>query len=108
MSKKDKYDVQKFTGIPVETDADGKYQLKVDQNGDAKLHTWRTGKHTKGKYQGPGQLMLAENNLPVVILAAEPMAFKNRHSETPLQRFLTVKVEDDVLNQGLAVLSRQN
>jgi hypothetical protein len=108
MSKKDKYDVQKFTGIPVETDADGKYQLKVDQNGDAKLHTWRTGKHTKGKYQGPGQLMLTENNLPVVILAAEPMAFKNRHSETPLQRFLTVKVEDDILNQGLAVLSRQN
>ena len=108
MSKKDKYDVQQFTGIPVETDADGKYQLKVDQNGDAKLHTWRTGKHTKGKYQGPGQLMLTENNLPVVILAAEPMAFKNRHSETPLQRFLTVKVEDDILNQGLAVLSRQN
>ncbi|QZN92948.1 hypothetical protein KZE55_09405 [Limosilactobacillus panis] len=108
MSKKDKYDVQKFTGIPVETDADGKYQLKVDQNGDAKLHTWRTGKHTRGKYQGPGQLMLTENNLPVVILAAEPMAFKNRHSETPLQRFLTVKVEDDVLDQGLAVLNRQN
>lgn len=108
MSKKDKYDVQKFTGIPVETDADGKYQLKVDQNGDARLHTWRTGKHTRGKYQGPGQLMLTENNLPVVILAAEPMAFKNRHSETPLQRFLTVKVEDDVLDQGLAVLNRQN
>lgn len=107
MSKKDKYDVQKFTGIPVEADADGKYQLKVDQNGDAKLHTWRTGKHTKGKYQGPGQLMLTENNLPVVILAAEPMAFKNRHSETPLQRFLTVKVEDDVLNQGLAVLEQK-
>lgn len=99
--------MQKFTGIPVEADADGKYQLKVDQNGDAKLHTWRTGKHTKGKYQGPGQLMLTENNLPVVILAAEPMAFKNRHSETPLQRFLTVKVEDDVLNQGLAVLEQK-
>ena len=107
MSKKDKYDVHKFTGIPVEADADGKYQLKADQNGDAKLHTWRTGKHTKGKYQGPGQLMLTENNLPVVILAAEPMAFKNRHSETPLQRFLTVKVEADVLNQGLAVLEQK-
>ena len=76
MSKKGKYEVQKFTGIPVETDADGKYQLKLDHNGDAKLHTWRTGKHTKGKYQGPGQLMLTENNLTVVILAAEPMAFK--------------------------------
>lgn len=105
MGKKDKYPVQKFTGLPVETDADGKYQLKVDQNGDAKLHTWRTGKHTKGKYQGPGQLMLTENNLTVVILAAEPMAFKDRHSETPLQRFLTARVEDDVLQQGLALLN---
>lgn len=106
MSKKGKYDVQKFTGIPVETDADGKYQLKFDQNGDAKLHTWRTGKHTKGKYEGPGQLMLTENNLTVVILAAEPMAFKDRHSETPLQRFLTAHVDDDVLQQGLVELKK--
>ena len=54
MSKKNQYPVQKFTGIPVEPDAGGKYQLKVDQHGAVKLHTWRTGKHTKGKYQGPG------------------------------------------------------
>ena len=94
MSKKDKYDVQKFTGIPVETDASGKYQLKFDQNGEVKLHTWRTGKHTKGKFNHPGQLMLK----------AEPMAFKDRHSETPLQRFLTVDVTEDVLKQGLAEL----
>lgn len=104
MGKKDKYDVQKFTGIPVEPDASGKYQLKIDQKGEIKLHTWRTGKHTKGKYNHPGQLMLTENNLTVVILAAEPMAFKNRHSETPLQRFLTIDVTDDVLQQGLAIL----
>lgn len=104
VGKKDKYDVQKFTGIPVEADASGKYQLKLDQNGEGKLHTWRTGKHTKGKYQEPGQLMLTENNLTVVILKAEPMAFKDRHSETPMQRFLTVKVTDDVLQQGLAKL----
>ncbi|MCC4348759.1 hypothetical protein LMB39_09120 [Limosilactobacillus reuteri] len=104
MSKKDKYDVQKFTGIPVETDASGKYQLKFDQNGEAKLHTWRIGKHTKGKFKHPGQLMLTENNLTVVILKAEPMAFKDRHSETPLQRFLTVDVTEDILKQGLAEL----
>ena len=104
MSKKDKYDVQKFTGIPVETHASGKNQLKFDQNGEVKLHTWRTGKHTKGKFNHPGQLMLTENNLTVVILKAEPMAFKDRHSETPLQRFLTVDVTEDVLKQGLAEL----
>ena len=41
--------------------------------------------------------MLTENNLPVVILKAEPMAFKDRHTETPLQRFLTVAVTPAVL-----------
>ncbi|MBB1079335.1 hypothetical protein H5S09_05455 [Limosilactobacillus sp. STM2_1] len=107
MGKKDKYEVQKFTGIPVEPDASGKYQLKTDQQGKTKLHTWRTGKHTKGKYKVPGQLMLTENNLTVVILSAEPMAFKDRHSETPLQRFLTVKVTDDVLQQGMSILKEQ-
>ena len=104
MSKKDKYDVQKFTGIPVETDASGKYQLKFDQNGEAKLHICRTGNHTAGKFKHPCQLMLRENNLTVVILKAKPMAFKDRHSETPLQRFLTVDVTEDVLKQGLAEL----
>lgn len=48
MSKKGKYEVLKFTCIPVETDADGKYQLKLDPAGNAKLHVWRIGKHTKG------------------------------------------------------------
>lgn len=104
MGKKDKYEVQKYTGIPVETDAGGRYQLKLDQQGMAKVHTWRTGKHTKGKYVHPGQLMLTENNLPVVILKAEPMAFKDRHQETPLQRFLTAEVSKKVLQQGLDVL----
>lgn len=106
MSKKGKYEVQKFTCIPVEPDANGKYQLKPDQDGEAKFHTWRTGKHTKGRYQRPGQLMMTENNLIAVIIAAEPMAFKNRHSETPLQRFLTTFVDDDVLQAGLAKLSK--
>lgn len=104
MSKKGKYEVLKFTCIPVETDADGKYQLKLDPAGNAKLHVWRIGKHTKGKYQGPGQLLMTENNLTAVILAAEPLSFKDRHSETPMQRFLMTRVDDDVLQQGLAQL----
>lgn len=107
MSKKGKYEVQKFTCIPVEPDANGKYQLKPDQDGEAKLHIWRTGKHTKGKYQRPGQLMMTENNLIAVIIAAEPLAFKDRHSETPLQRFLTTFVDDDVLQAGLAKLNQK-
>jgi hypothetical protein len=104
LSKKGKYEVQRFTCIPVETDDNGKYKLKTDQQGEAKIHIWRTGKHTKGKYQRPGQLMMTENNLIAVIVAAEPMAFKDRHSETPLQRFLTTFVDDDVLQQGLKLM----
>ena len=50
--------------------------------------------------------MLTENNLTVVILKAEPMAFKDRHSETPLQRFLTTFVDDAVLQQGLKLLKQ--
>lgn len=97
MSKKNQYEVQRFYGVLVEADANGTYQLKLDPHGEFKVHTWRTGKHTKGKFTGVGQLMLTENNLPVVILKAEPMAFKDRHTETPLQRFLTVAVTPAVL-----------
>ncbi len=35
VSKKGKYEVQRFTCIPVETDDNGQYQLKVDQQGNA-------------------------------------------------------------------------
>ena len=49
-------------------------------------------------------MLITENNLTAVILADEPLAFKDRHSETPMQRFLTTRVDDDVLQQGLAQL----
>lgn len=51
--------------------------------------------------------MMTENNLIAVIIAAEPLAFKDRHSETPLQRFLTTFVDDDVLQAGLAKLNQK-
>lgn len=104
MGKKDQYKVLKLYGIPVDADPSGNYQLRRDANGQAKIHVWRIGKHTKGKCVGPGQLMLTENNLTVVILKAEPMAFKDRHQEVPMQRFLTVQVNDDVLATGLSLL----
>lgn len=104
MSKKNQYDVLKFYGLPVEMDNSGKYRIKLDYDGFAKIHTWRIGKHTKGKFTHPGQLMLTENNLTVLILKAEPMAFKDRHSETPMQRFLTVEVTPDTLKQGQSLM----
>ncbi|MBM6753474.1 hypothetical protein H5993_01655 [Lactobacillus alvi] len=106
MSKKNQYDVLKLYGLPVEMDNSGKYQIKFDNEGSAKIHTWRIGKHTKGKFTHPGQLMLTENNLTVLILKAEAMAFKDRHSETPMQRFLTVEVTSDTLKQGQALMEK--
>ncbi len=104
MGKKNQYPVQKFYGLPLATTPAGEYILKLDQEGQAKIHTWRTGKHTRGKYTQPGQLMLTENNLMVMIVAAEPMAFKDRHQETPLARFLTSQAPAALLKQGQALL----
>lgn len=106
MAKKGKYPVNKYYGIPVEDNGSGGFQFKSDSSGDIKIHTWRTGKHTRGKYQRPGQLLLTENNLMVAIIAAEPMAFKNRHSETPCARMLTAFITDKQLELGKQVLSK--
>ena len=108
MGKKNQYPVQKFYGFPVTTSPSGEYVLKKDHDGKAKVHTWRTGKHTRGKYQGVGQLLLTENNLTVVIVKAEPMAFKDRHSETPLQRFLDAWVSPTVLKEATARFAEED
>lgn len=107
MSKKNQYEVQKFYGLPVENNNSGGYELKLGADGQAKIHTWRTGKHTKGKYRHPGQLLLTENNMMVMIVAAEPMAFKDRHSEVPCQRFLTAEVDGDLLKRGQKILANE-
>lgn len=107
MGKKDKYETHRYQGIPVEDNGNGGYRLKADPEGQAKIHTWRTGKHTKGRFSQPGQLMLTENNMMVVILQELPLAFKNRHQVTPMQRFLKVKVSPDVLKAGLEILDRE-
>lgn len=104
MGKKDQYEVHRYTGLPVEMDNSGNYQFKRDANGEAKFHTWRTGKHTKGKYKQLGQLLLTENNLMVAILKVEKMAFKDRHSEVPLQRFTTEFMDDAQVEAGLKLL----
>lgn len=107
LSKKDKYETHRYRGIPVENDGNGGYRLKKDPAGQAKIHTWRTGKHTKGRFHQPGQLMMTENNMMVVILKELPLAFKDRHQVTPLQRFLTAKVDQEVLDEGLAILEQE-
>lgn len=107
MSKKNQYEVKKFYGLPVENDRSGNWQLRSDGHGQAKIHSWRIGKHTRGKFVRPGQLLLTENNLTVMIIRAEPMAFKNRHSEVPCQRLLTQFADDALLKQGQQILAAE-
>ena len=80
MAKKNQYPVTRYTGVPVENDGNGGYQLKRDASGAAKLHVL------------------------VMIVAAEPMAFKDRHQEVPLQRFLTTMATPGLVEQGRTLL----
>lgn len=108
MSKKDQYPVSRYTGLPVKDNGNGGYQLHYDASGQIRLHTWRTGKHTKGKFRHVGQLMMTENGLMVMIIKSEPMAFKDRHSEVPLGRFLSVDADETTINKGLQILDQQS
>ncbi|EEI19735.1 MAG: hypothetical protein LKJ64_03800 [Lentilactobacillus buchneri] len=101
---KGKYEVNQYIGAPLETDDSGHYKIKYDENGHFKLHSWRTGKHTKGKFKKLGQIFMTENNMMVVIVKAIPVAFKDRHTFTPLQRFTTEFVSDSVLNEAQSEL----
>lgn len=83
MAKSAKYPVEKYLGTPVIQDKNGKY---VKKDG-VKASYWRIGKHTKGKFKQVGQIFLTENNLPIAIEKAEPLAFKDRHDYVALQRF---------------------
>lgn len=107
MSKKNQYEVQKFYGLPVENDSSGNWQLHRGSDGSIKIHTWRIGKHTRGQFKRPGQLLLTENNLTVMIIKAEPMAFKDRHSETPCQRLLSQYASDELLTAGQKILAAE-
>ncbi|MBT9672136.1 hypothetical protein GPK34_08845 [Secundilactobacillus kimchicus] len=92
---KTKYDVTQYIGVPVEQDATGRYVIKNAE--EIQLHSWRTGKHTKGRYTKLGQVFLTENNLTVAVVATAPVAFKDRHDFTPLQRFTSEFIEENVL-----------
>ena len=94
---KAKYEVNQYVGVPVAPDASGHYQIKREPDGDFKLHSWRTGRHSKGKYRGVGQIFLTENNRKVAVVAAYPVNYKERHAYTPMQRLTSEFVTDDVV-----------
>lgn len=90
---KAKYEVTRYIGIPVTTDPAGHYVIAPG----SKLHDWRTGKHTRGHFKRLGQLFLTENNLLIAVLATQPVAFKDRHQWTPLQRFTSETLSDEIV-----------
>lgn len=44
---KPKYPVEEYIGVPVEQDDSGQYVIRDEAS--FQLHSWRTGRHTKGK-----------------------------------------------------------
>jgi len=101
---KAKYDVNQYVGVPVQANASGEYEIKREPDGDFKLHSWRTGRHSKGKYQGTGQIFLTENHLKVAVVAAYPVAYKERHDYTPMQRLTSEFVSEDLVQVAMAKL----
>ncbi|GLB46492.1 hypothetical protein WR164_04710 [Philodulcilactobacillus myokoensis] len=101
---KGKYKVNRYIGLPVETDRSGNYVIKKDQKGNFKFHQWRTGKHTKGHFKGVGQIFLTENNLMVAVIDYAPVRFNHRHEYTPLQRFTSAFLTQDQYDRTKKVL----
>lgn len=101
----EKYEVLRFIGVPVEQDDSGNYQIKLDNKGDFKLHEWRIGKHTKGKFKNIGQVFLTENQMRVAIIASFKVSFKKRHHFTPMARFLSDDVDSEIVKQARVKLA---
>lgn len=97
---KAKYEVNQYIGVPVQANASGVYEIKREPDGDFKLHSWRTGRHSKGKFTGGGQIFLTENHLKVAVVAASPVAYKERHNFTPMQRLTSERVSDELIQMA--------
>lgn len=98
-----KYPTAELVGAVMAQTNSGQYEPKETQLDMNAFHSWRIGKHTKGKLQEPGQLFLTENNLVVMLVAIKPLAFKNRHDITPMARFLTTSGSEKVKTQLLTI-----
>ena len=67
-----KYPTAELVGVVMTQTNSGQYEPKETQLDMNAFHSWRIGKHTKGKLQEPGQLFLTENNLVVMLVAIKP------------------------------------
>ncbi|GAK48623.1 hypothetical protein LOSG293_420090 [Secundilactobacillus oryzae JCM 18671] len=95
---KGKYEVNEYIGVPVTTNQSGAYVVDLPDS-EVRFHSWRTGKHTKGQLKQLGQVFLTENNLAIAVIATQPIAFKDRHEYTPMQRFTSAFINDTDLKR---------
>lgn len=59
----------------------------------------------QGQVQQLGQVFLTENGLSVAVVATRPVAYKDRHGITPMQRFTSETVADAVLELAQSKLA---
>lgn len=102
----DKYPTAELIGVVVQQNNDGGYKPQKWPLTLSDFHSWRIGKHTKGKLADVGQLFLTENGLTVMLVAVNELVFKKRHTITPMGRFLTVKIDAAVLADVVATYTQ--
>ncbi|WP_373751586.1 DUF7671 family protein [Weissella soli] len=88
----DKYPTAELIGVVMTQNNSGQYEPQNTPLTPADYHSWRIGKHTKGKLGQPGQLFLTENNLIVMLVAVHKLRFQDRHAISPMGRFLSESV----------------
>lgn len=93
---KAKYPVTEYIGVPVEQNDSGQYVVK---DVAPQFHSWRTGRHTKGKLKQLGQVFLTENHLTVAVIETKPVAYKDRHEITSMARFTSDFISEDLLTE---------
>jgi len=86
-----KYPTLELIGVVVSPTNNGGFTPKTPIT----THSWRIGKHTKGKFKNLGQLFLTENQQTVVIVETKDLKFNARHEITPMSRFLTTSLDSN-------------
>ncbi len=87
-----KYPTAELVGLVLTQTVNGEYVPKMPVS----RHSWRIGKHTKGKLDKSnqrGQLFFTEKNMPVALLEVRPLAFTDRHDFQPIARFTNKQIK---------------
>ncbi|QIL50669.1 hypothetical protein G7084_04675 [Weissella coleopterorum] len=93
-----KYPTAQLVGVMLQQDVNGRYYAEKSSLYLADFHSWRIGKHTKGKLREPGQIFLTEQNMAVVLVEIKPLSFKDRHEYTVMGRFTGTALPNDQFN----------